>query len=520
MQNKSYSFFNKITSPHRLILIALFSIFFLPQAFILLDDINLIIAYETDPGSIINSIEDLFKFPFYSMFTGYHSKFYGWTYISINFFALLPVKLFLFLIGSDSKFLIYSTIRLVFFAIGLASALALFEVAERLFKNHFVALIISVLYIFSPNSNFFYFIHPETTGILFTLLGIVCLLDFIEKQDSKFYFFGLACLVLASLSKQVFFFISLPILFSFFHFYCISHKKKYAEFFLSKKFRKIFLYTILISLLTLFIVHPYAFFRPSTFIKYQTELFHSFSNDTSPSFQESLLAWIAAIKNTPVIALSIILIPIQLFFILFVYFKQNKKLAFLYATSLFTVAFFVLLVANSNRMMFSPSYLYPIYPICLLNIAASLFFLAKNKYSCIRITSCVLAAYLTILIVFCGIRDTSAALYSRMLYKDNITYQTYTYIKQNLTMSDKIAYDHFVALPYAMNSIGCHYWQGCGSDYIEEFKPNYVMFNESFTYAGKPHIPTTRLKKYVLDHHFKLLETLKNQGNEISVYKK
>ena len=62
--------------------------------------------------------------------------------------------------------------------------------------------------------------------------------------------------------------------------------------------------------------------------------------------------------------------------------------------------------------------------------------------------------------------------------------------------------------------------QGCGSNYIDEFKPNYVIFDESFTYAGKPHIPTLILKTYVENHHFILVRKLKDQDNEISIYKK
>jgi hypothetical protein len=75
----------KIISDKTLVFILLlFTILYLPHAFILVDDLGLIIAYEYDPGSHISAIEQLLT-SYNNLHAGYHSKFYGWTYFSINF---------------------------------------------------------------------------------------------------------------------------------------------------------------------------------------------------------------------------------------------------------------------------------------------------------------------------------------------------------------------------------------------------------------------------------------------------
>ena len=97
-KNKVYNFF-------KLFLFLIFSILFLPQTFILNEDINLIFAFEVDPGSIIISINNLFNIPYYNMFNGYHTTYYGWTYASLTFLFLLPFKLIFFIFKIESFFL-------------------------------------------------------------------------------------------------------------------------------------------------------------------------------------------------------------------------------------------------------------------------------------------------------------------------------------------------------------------------------------------------------------------------------
>ena len=185
-----------------------------------------------------------------------------------------------------------------------------------------------------------------------------------------------------------------------------------------------------------------------------------------------------------------------------------------------------MLIINSNRLILAPSYLQPIYSICLLNIIATLYFLTNYKYKIIKISACISSAYLLVLLLFCGIYGTVGTLYFRLSsYKNSSSYKTYEYIKNNLTPNDKIAEDHFVAIPSAMQGNSCHYWQGCGTDYIDEFNPNYVMFNEEFRFDNSIPAPNLRLQKYISDHHLKLVTKIKaknieNGEIEISIYKK
>jgi hypothetical protein len=92
----------------------------------------------------------------------------------------------------------------------------------------------------------------------------------------------------------------------------------------------------------------------------------------------------------------------------------------------------------------------------------------------------------------------------RLDYKNSIAFKTYKYINNNIRSGDKIVHDHFVAVPSNMNNISCHFWHGCGTDYIEEFNPTYVMFNPIFSFNGKS-VETERLAKYVKDHNMVLI---------------
>jgi hypothetical protein len=70
---------------------------------------------------------------------------------------------------------------------------------------------------------------------------------------------------------------------------------------------------------------------------------------------------------------------------------------------------------------------------------------------------------------------------------------------------------------------GCHYWHGCGTDYIDTFKPNYIMFNAKYSANGGPYLETERLKKYIAKNNMYLIETLHSLDADniaISVYKK
>jgi len=196
----------KINNAHLIFLIAIFSILFFPQAFVFNEDINVTYAFELDAGSIILSIDSLYKN--YNMFDEWHSKFYGWTYYFISFLSLLPLKIFMNIFNIADKSLFYLSIKIIFFLIGLISSLLFFKVIEKISSSKNIALAASLLYFSGSNFHLFYYLHPETTGALFLFLAIFLLLEYIENRNNKYYLFGIASCVLSALSKHPFFFIS------------------------------------------------------------------------------------------------------------------------------------------------------------------------------------------------------------------------------------------------------------------------------------------------------------------------
>ena len=250
-KNKVYNFF-------KLFLFLIFSILFLPQTFILNEDLNLVSAHEADPGSIIASINNLFNFPYYNMFNGYHTTYYGWTYASLTFLFLLPSKLIFFIFKIESLSFTIFLIRFAFYLIGLFSALILFRLCKKVLgtKNLVISFFIAILFIFSPFSNLFYFIHPETTGILFTFLAVNYLFDYENKSQKKFYYYSLICLVLATLSKQQFFissfFLSIFLIFLFFN----KNKINFCISYFFKEIAKAFLLSLFVLFLPTHLGHP------------------------------------------------------------------------------------------------------------------------------------------------------------------------------------------------------------------------------------------------------------------------
>lgn len=125
------------------------------------------------------------------------------------------------------------------------------------------------------------------------------------------------------------------------------------------------------------------------------------------------------------------------------------------------------------------------------------------------------------LLFFVLIGDFSSTIpigYTRLMYKDTLIYKTYTYIENNIPSGSKIAHDQFVALP--SNVTGCHYWQGCGTDYIEEFQPDYIIFDADITFNGESLPEALRLKKYISDLRFVLVNTISVGDKSIGVWKK
>lgn len=524
------------TNPYRIVLVIIFSVLYLPHAFILISDLNLISAYEVDPGSMIAALEGLFTKPIYNMMNGYHSRYYGWTYFSINFFLLLPLQLVAAVFKIKSKVFLYFSIKVIFFIIGLISSLLLFEINNFVSnsKNRFVSFLITILYVVSPLSYFFFFIHPETTGGLFFFAAIICLINCFKNFSLRLYYCGIVFLVLSTLSKQIFFFTSLPLIFCFLYSFYKHTNLKFFSLLKTKEFLRVGAKTLALPILVLFIVHPYSIISFQDFLKYQGELSTSFTKNISVGFTDSLINWFTLIKGDPVMFLLFSLTPVVFVASIYSFVKKTSQRDLFYAVLCSSALLVLLIVAHGNRLVYLPHYLFPIYLILILNLQIFVNLLTTNISSDPRFIRNVFRLSIVFLIAVIAYDSYQIipGLYSRLNYKNSSAYISYIYIKNNLTEKDRVAHDQLITIPVELNQISCHFWRGCGTDYIEEFNPNYVIFNAKYI-LEHPSREADRLKKYVTDHKMVLVTQLSTVNDsfvesernnrifeEIMVYKK
>ena len=507
-----------LSSPYRIILIIIFTVLFLPHVFVVVKDINFVTAYEVDPGSVIRSIIRLYDIT-YNMNETSHARYYGWTYFSINFFLLIPVYALTALKIIPTDYYFFVSIRYIFFLIGLASVLAFFEVAKRTLKHNFLSFIAAMLYIASPITfRFFYFLHPETTGLLFLFLSILCLTHFNEgkAEDYRWYTFGLFSLVLSTLSKHVFLITALPVLFLYVYFYCHHHKKSIFRFLVSKQFAMVLLASIGFSILIFFIINPYAFIKPERFLTNQRNLFFSHAGAGSPLTRlEAIKAWINIIKSIPIIYLTIISLPFTILGAV-IFGRDQETGKMLYIVNILTSVLFITIMSITSRFIIYNAYFAPIYPFFILNlISVPLYIIRKwNAKRPIKLLS-QLALICFLFVVLVGdFSDSIPMGYARFMYQDSVIYKAYKYIEENIPNGSKVSYDAYVAIPSGKEITACLFWDKCAED-IEEFQPDFVLFYEEYTFNGE-YPATERLNNYVNDHHYVLIDIIET----VSVWKK
>jgi len=519
--NKAYNFY-------KFLIFLIFSILFLPLTFILNEDINLILAHEVDPGSIIHSIDNLFNHPYYNMFNGYHTTYYGWTYASLTFLFLLPFKLVFYIFGIEAPVFTIFLIRFVFYLIGLFSALILFRLCRKVLgnKNLVISFFTVILFIFSPfgteigghkSFNLFFHIHPETTGILFIFLAVNYLLDYENKSQKKFYYYSLTCLVLATLSKQQFFissfFLSIFLIFLFFN----KNKISYCVPYFLKETTKVFL----LSLFVFILIHPYAFLTPFKFLSSQEELAMSFSAaKNNINFIDALILWTNSYKSNPLFSFLTIL---NLLNIIIIFVKKRSTFDIIFNIICLLIIFFSLLYFSlGNKANINFNYFQAIYNVIFFQL---LFFL-KNIFD-FRLFNKIQLKLLMIIILFIfsfnNFNPTVKSIQERLSYKKGLAYKSYEYVNENLSINDKIAHDHHVAIPFSMNDISCHYWRACNYYYkIEDFDPTHVAFLDPLPIWGwSNNLEGQALKKYVEDKKMKLIKKIKdnNTSSHILIYK-
>jgi hypothetical protein len=488
------------------IIIIIFSVLYLPHAFIMVNDINLIGAYEVDPGSIIDSIQRMYSVDFYSMLNGYHSKYYGWSYIAINFWLLLPIKIWMGVFGIKSYFVFYLTVKIIYFLIGLGSVIMLYIVAKEINGNNsdLPAFIVALLYMTMPISNNFYFIHPETTGALFSLISFLFLKRFYDFGKSSSLKFGLLSIYLACLSKQVFFFSSIPLILSF---YCIACYKFHFS------HARSIVIVFAVGIITFFIVHPYAFVHPSTFFEYQRELSTSMVGSGFVPFLVSLKQWLLLLKGEGMIAVPLLLSPI-LFLYSILHYKNNRNFTSI-AIILCSIASLITLfiVSYGNRTTYLPHYLFPlyIYLLLILSYIINIIINGNGKYYFIK---CIFIFYISVISVALYFYSSFPNSISRLDFKKSVAFVSYEYIKNNLAAGDRVAHDHMIAVPGQMSIKFCHFWQGCGvPSHLASFEPNYIIIDAEASKSGISKDEYKTLFDYIKNNNFKLIKEIKLDGS-------
>ncbi len=510
---------NRVYNIYKLFLFIIFSITFLPQTFILNEDVNLILAYEVDPGSLIVAINNLFNFPYYNMFNGWHLNYYGWTYALLTFVFLLPFKFIFYIFNIDPAFFTIFLIRFAFYLIGLFSVFILFRLCRKILgtKNLLISFFLVILFIFSPFNYLFYFLHPETTGILFTFLAVNYLLDYENKSQKKFYYYSFICLVLATLSKQQFFVSSFFLSFFLFYLFCNKNKIFFFSFFLFKELIKVFL----LSLLIFFLVHPYAFFMPLKFLSAQNDLALSFSNPKNNlNFLGVLTLWTNLYKSNTLFLLSIIL---NLLNIIIIFLNKHSSFDKIFNfICLLIIAFTLLSFSIGNKANISIVYFQSIYPVIFFQLLLFLKIIFRYNFFS-RIQFKISFIFILLIFSFYNFSSTAKSLLQRFSYKEGVAYRSYEYIKENLSINDKIANDNHVAVPLSLKDITCHYWQACNTyDKILNFQPNYVAFLDPLPdWPWTENLEGKALKQYAQDKKMKLVKTIsdKNSNSKILIFK-
>lgn len=502
-----------------LLLTFLFTLLFLPQAFILIEDIGMISAFEVDPGSHIHAMRDVLAH--YSMHAGYHSKYYGWTYFFIQFVLLAPLHQFSLLFGLNDDKAIYFGTRLILFVIGLASTLSFYALVQRLFGRQLLSLLAGALYILAPmTAKFFYFIHPETTGLLFIFLGLHALLDFRHSpRDGIIYTAGTFALVLASLSKQIYFLLALPVMALFFLLFATSIGDGIVKTLFSARMAGTLGLTAFGALAVFFIIHPMAFIQLPLFIEYQSTLGDFVNGQNAVSLEKALQIWMDMhAKHPGTVILIVLLIPSIVAGFWHYRTTRRPEALWLAANGLAALALWIIII-TMNRLFIMMSYLQPVYPLLILNAIALLVWAQKTKWRggfVLHLTG----LYFLAMLLGGSMLDTIRSLHDRLDYKNSIAWVTYDYVRQTVQSNERVVHDHFVAVPDARKSQACHYWQGCGTDAIEEFAPDVVMFNPEFRVSEQPYAETERLKRYVREHGFTHATDLNGQDITISVYRR
>lgn len=448
-----------------------------------------------DPRSVVNGINALFREPAYNMHGHYHSIVYGWTYFALNFLVLTPAKYF----GWADAEGVNLSIRALLFLIGLGLVLSFFIIARRLLGAVW-AFATSLFFVTNHIvARWFVEIHPESTGLLFYLLSLIFL--YTAHRDGnpsgKYYVIGMVCLSLSALAKQPFAVIAL---FTWVGFVIVSAEqagqsvREFAKYPVTFRLLGIAATTFLFVTL---IIHPNAFFEYERFLNGQLRpLSHASAN----TLNTIIPRWWAALIEEPLgLANFVLLASIP--------FWRHLKLPRIYVYSVVATAMITLIFMFMQKLVPRATYLYPLYPLYLLNLA----FISRRMFESIVVLVgrpagalmlfAMVAAFAPIFVL--NITQSVYLVHSRILLDGLSTKNLIWDYLDKLPPETRLAIMPTVAVPPQFDR-RCHIWRFCRSaEGISKYAPDIILVSWEFE-----HLKPAVYRDYITQHGFEHRRTI------------
>lgn len=500
-----------------LTMMLIFSLMYLYPVFLYNEDIGLMLGVNIDDGSIAHAIMELFRNPVYNQHNGWHTRTYGWVFADISFFVILTIKTLGYIFGhfdsvfntSYTPFMLLS-IRSVVFFMGLISMLLFYQLALHLFQSQKIAFISALYFITtSIGSSYWYMVHPETTGMAFSLAAILYLVKYIDNPRYVYIFLGYSCLIFAALTKQSFSFIFIPVVYLFL-FYYINYINSFSvlmDKIVSDFLKSVFLFPFL-GIVILFLVHPYLLSEFQTFLAGQHYLTKIHQADLT--FLQSFEHWSIVFQSNALILANIVLIIALVFLLIsqsllktYLIIKTPIIVNNLFITSVMFCGLFLVLVIYGARTPFSHvvGYFYPILPLLILNLVAVAIFVWR-RLSSVKLKlayAMCLAIPLTNTMVSDSLQAISSVL-EKMSFKNTTNYKSREYLSNNFIMGGRVMHDPSIPIPKSFTAFACNFWSCSLSDTA---KPHYIIIQENY-----PHVNHDPIYAYIQKHQYTLIKNI------------
>jgi hypothetical protein len=330
------------------------------------------------------------------------------------------------------------------------------------------------------------------------LIALLFLKFFFESGNINKFNIGIVALILACLSKQIFFFSSIPLFLAYIY---VGHYKRFS-------YLRLLTRIGLIGFVVFFIVHPYAFIHPYRFFEYQKSLSTSMVGGDAVSFFISAQKWFEVIKEQGVILIPVFLSPVIFLFEIYNYrkFKNFISIAIIVSTLASLITFII--VSYGNRSAYSGHYLFPLYIYLLLIISYIINSLIGSSGK-IYYFRTIFVLSISVVIISSYFYNSFPRSIARLNFQNSTAFITYDYIKNNLKKGDKVAHDYKTAIPSQSGVVSCHFWQGCGDpSHLESFRPDYIIFENEGRNSGISINEYKSLIDYISINDFKLVKEI------------